>query len=378
NDQDSLMQFCETIADESLLALDTEFIREKTYYPQLCLIQVAAGSRIACVDPLAVSSLEPLLELIYDPGKTKLFHAARQDLEIFYQLRGSVPRPVFDTQVAATLLGYSDQSGYATLVSKMLGVELDKDQARTDWSQRPLNEKQIQYAANDVRYLIQLYPLIIDKLSSQHRIAWLDDDFESLVEDKLYQVDPESSWRRVSGHNKLKPRQLARLQQLAAWREQTAMRRDRPRRWILGDDVLINLAQQHPANLSQLEKIRGIKSSSIDKFGDAIIKVIMAAEQIPEEQWPRLPKWQRTTPQQDALVDVCMACMKQLAFENEISPGIVCNRKEMEKLVMGDYDLPLLNGWRRQLIGEAVLELLQGRKTLSIEDNRINIKALDT
>ena len=377
NDEKSLKTFCEEIRHENVLALDTEFIREKSYYPQLCLLQIAAGNQIACIDPLAITSLDPLLDIIYDSSKVKLFHAARQDLEIFFQLRNSIPKPVFDTQIAATLLGFNDQCGYAALISKMLDVQLDKDQARTDWSQRPLNNRQIQYAANDVRYLLQAYPLIIDKLSSQNRTEWLADDFEYLTDDSLYRIDPESTWRRVSGHNKLKPRQLAVLQKLAAWREQTAINRDRPRRWILADDILISLAQQTPGNLSQLEKIRGIKSSTIDKFGDAIIKIIFDARDIPEDQWPRLPKWQRTTPQQDALVDVCIAYMKQLAFENEISPGILCNRKDMEKLIMGDHELPILQGWRKQLIGQPVLNLLQGKQTLCIQDNKIIIQPLE-
>lgn len=377
NDEDSLAVFCENIRDEKVLALDTEFIREKTYYPQLCLIQVAAGNHIACIDPLSLNSLEPLLKLVYDTSKVKLFHAARQDLEIFYQLKNSIPRPIFDTQIAATLLGFNDQCGYAALIDKMLNVQLDKDQARTDWSQRPLNDKQVQYAANDVRYLQQVYPLIIDKLSSQNRSEWLKDDFDSLSDDSLYAIDPESTWRRVSGHNKLKPRQLAVLQKLAAWREQTAIKRDRPRRWILADDILISMAQHTPGNLLQLEKIRGIKSSTIEKFGDAIVQVILQAKDTPEEQWPSLPKWQRTTPQLDAVTDLCMAYMKQLAVENEISPGILCNRKDMEKMVMGDTDLPVLQGWRKKLIGQPVLELLHGNHGLCIKDNSIVIQSFE-
>jgi len=374
DDEASLASFCETIRHENVLALDTEFIREKTYYPQLCLLQVAAGEHIACIDPLALPSLKPLLDLIYDTTKIKLFHAARQDLEIFFQLRNNIPTPVFDTQIAATLLGFSDQCGYAALISKMLNIQVDKDQTRTDWSQRPLNDKQIHYAANDVRYLLQVYPLIMDKLSSQNRTEWLVDDFTALTNEALYSIDPESSWRRVSGHNKLKPRQLVILQKLAAWRENTAIKRDRPRRWILADDILMSLAQQLPSNLAQLEKIRGIKSGTIDNSGDAIIKIIAEGKNIPEEQWPHLVKRQRSTPQQDALVDVCLAYMKQLAFENDISPGILCNRKEMEQLIMGESNLNILQGWRKKLIGQPILNLLQGKHSLRIEDNKIIIQ----
>lgn len=373
DDSSSLAEFCDLISNENILALDTEFIREKSYFPRLCLIQIAAGEHIACIDPLAIENLGPLLDLLYDTSKTKILHAARQDLEIFYQLRKELPQPVFDTQIAATLLGFNDQVGYANLVQKMLGVQLDKDQARTDWTQRPLNNKQVQYAANDVRYLLQVYPIIFDKLSSQNRIDWLSTDFAELVDTSLYQVEPDNTWRRVSGHTRLKPRQLAVLQLLAAWRENTAIKKDRPRRWILPDDVLINLAQQMPANLDQLEKIRGIKSNTIDKFGDTIIKTIISGKQIPEEQWPKLPSWKRSTPQQEALIDLCMAYLKQLALENNISPGILCNRKDMEKLVMGNHDIAILQGWRNELIGQPVLQLLEGKYSLLIKDNKLEV-----
>ena len=371
DDNSSLSEFCELISNEAVLALDTEFIREKTYYPKLCLLQIAAGEHIACIDPLAIDNLEPLLDLLYDPAKTKVLHAARQDLEIFYQLRKSLPKPVFDTQIAATLMGFNDQVGYANLVQKMLGVQLDKDQARTDWSQRPLNNKQIHYAANDVRYLLQAYPLIIDKLTSQNRIDWLSADFDELVNTAVYEIDPNNIWRRVSGSTRLKPRQLVILQALAAWRENTAIKHDRPRRWILADDVLISLVQQTPQNLQQLEKIRGIKSTTVDKFGNAIIKAIIDAKQIPEDQWPSLPSWKRSTPQQEALIDLCMAYLKQLALENSISPGILCNRKEMEKLVGGVHEVAILQGWRNKLIGQPILQLLEGHYSLLIKDNKL-------
>ena len=377
DDNSSLSEFCELISNEAVLALDTEFIREKTYYPKLCLLQIAAGEHIACIDPLAIENLDPLLDLLYDPAKTKVLHAARQDLEIFYQLRKSLPKPVFDTQIAATLLGFNDQIGYANLVQKMLGVQLDKDQARTDWSQRPLENKQIHYAANDVRYLLQAYPIIIDKLTSQNRIDWLSADFDELVNTAVYEVDPNNIWRRVSGSTRLKPRQLVILQALAAWRENTAIKHDRPRRWILADDVLINLVQQTPQNLQQLEKIRGVKSSTVDKFGNAIIKAIIDAKQIPEDQWPSLPSWTRSTPQQEALIDLCMAYLKQLALENSISPGILCNRKEMEKLISGDHDVAILQGWRNKLIGQPILQLLEGHYSLLIKDNKLVVSPVN-
>ncbi|MEJ2142548.1 MAG: ribonuclease D [Gammaproteobacteria bacterium] len=377
DDNNSLVEFCKLISNETVLALDTEFIREKSYYPKLCLVQIAAGEHLACIDPLAITNLEPLLDLLYDTGKTKVLHAARQDLEIFYQLRKRLPQPIFDTQIAATLLGFNDQIGYANLIQKMLGVQLDKDQARTDWAQRPLNDKQIHYAANDVRYLSQIYPVMVEKLTAQNRVDWLSADFNELVDTALYDIDPDKTWRRVSGHTRLKPRQLVILQALAAWREKTAIKHDRPRRWILADDVLINLAQQIPQDMKQLEKIRGMKPGTVEKFGETIIKTILDAKQIPEEQWPKLPAWKRSTPQQEALIDLCMAYLKQLALQNNISPGILSNRKDMEKLITGDHNISILQGWRKQLVGQPLLSLLQGEYSLTIKNNKIDALPVD-
>jgi ribonuclease D len=218
---------------------------------------------------------------------------------------------------------------------------------------------------------------MVEKLTVQNRIDWLSADFNELVDTALYDIDPDKTWRRVSGHTRLKPRQLVILQALAAWREKTAIKHDRPRRWILADDVLINLAQQIPQDMKQLEKIRGMKPGTVEKFGETIIKTILDAKQIPEEQWPKLPAWKRSTPQQEALIDLCMAYLKQLALQNNISPGILSNRKDMEKLITGDHNISILQGWRKQLVGQPLLSLLQGEYSLTIKNNKIDALPVD-
>ena len=218
NDESTLAELCQLIASSDVVAMDTEFMRERTYYAQLCLIQLATDEVIACVDPLAIDDLNPLLDLLYEPKRLKILHAARQDLEIFFDLRGDVPRPVYDTQIAATLLGHGDQLGYAKLVKAMLSVNVDKDHSRTDWSKRPLDDAQIKYAENDVRHLIPMYRMQMKQLTKLGRESWLQADFDNLTDKNLYAPQKENLWKRIKGTRILKRNQLAIIQQLAVWR----------------------------------------------------------------------------------------------------------------------------------------------------------------
>ena len=263
----ALERTCDQLANQACLAVDTEFVREKTYYPVLCLIQIASPQQCVCIDPLAINDLSPLAALLLNSDTTKVFHAARQDLEILQLSRGEIPTPVFDTQTAATLLGLGDQLGYANLVKHFLNVQLSKGHARTDWERRPLSNEQLEYAADDVRYLIKMYPLIVQRLSDLGRLDWLDEDFAELTRPQLYQNEPQQQWQRVSGVQKLKGVQLAVLQQLAAWREQQAQQQNKPRKWILSDDILLVLAMQTPNKTEQLERVRGINSTLLQRQG---------------------------------------------------------------------------------------------------------------
>ena len=362
-----LLALCEQLQNVSYLAVDTEFIREKTYYPKLCLIQIAGDDIVACIDPLAITDLNPLLDLLYNPDIVKVFHAARQDLEIFYYLKNAIPAPLFDTQIAAALLGFSDQVAYMNLISELLGVHLDKGHSRTDWAKRPLDPEQLHYAANDVRYLLQAYPLILEQLNAKGRHDWLADDFATLANPELYESHPDDLWKRVSGNSRLKGKQLAALQKLAAWREQQAQAQDRPRKWIVSDDSLAILAQRMPANQAEIGKIRGLNEGVIQKHGQAILDCIEQALSTPVEQWPSHGKHIRLSPQQDALADMLMALIKIQAYTHQVAASVLASRKEIEQFIQGERQLNLLTGWRRKMAGEMALELLNGTRHLLVE-----------
>ena len=372
---EQLAEFCAAIADVRVLALDTEFYREKTYYAQLCLLQVAAHDVIACIDPLALPDLQPLLAIIYDPSKTKLLHAARQDMEIFYDLCQALPAPVFDTQIAATLLGYGDQIGYANLVKTMFGVRLDKAHTRTDWSQRPLDTEQIHYAMDDVRYLIPMYERQSELLAQKGRLRWLDQDFASLSDVSLYAPAEEQLWTRVRGAKFLKGVQLAALQRLTIWRETLAKQLNRPRRWILSDELLLEICRRMPTSAESLEKVRGCGSIA-KRYAQDITTHIQSVKTLPAELWPRVDLVEPLSIEQEALADVLMGIVRVSAVTNEVSPVVLAKRKEIEKLVQGDAHSPLNYGWRYELIGKELQTFLQGEKCLCMRDSRLNVTDL--
>ncbi|MDH5407629.1 MAG: ribonuclease D [Gammaproteobacteria bacterium] len=370
---DALLKFCNEIASANELAIDTEFIREKSYYSQLCLIQIASHEHIACIDPLAVADIGPLLDILYDSSKTKILHAARQDLEIFFNLREDIPKPIFDTQIAATVLGYGDQIGYSKLVEEFLDIHVEKGHARTDWSQRPLSKEQLNYAANDVRYLIQIYPMIKQRLDELGRSDWPDEDFQALCSPDLYRINSETIWQRISGHQRLKGNKLAILQRLAAWREELAVTQNRPRKWILADDVMVALTQQAPSSVAQLKTLRGLAPRVLEKYGQDILDMIEQAKQLPKDQWPCKDKLQRPSSQQEALTDGLMSLLKIRAAENSITASALANRKDIEQLVMGEQDLPLLHGWRAQLVGNDLVKMLKGELKLQVISGKLTV-----
>jgi ribonuclease D len=365
---EALQNLARRLGGSPWLCLDTEFMREKNYYPQLCLLQVANAEEIACVDPLALPDLDPLLEVLYDPATVKVLHAAKQDLEILYHLRGTVPQPIFDTQIAAALLCHNEQIGYANLVEQSLGVRLDKAHTRTDWSLRPLDSGQLRYAADDVRYLRQIYQQQLNQLREQGRLEWLREDFEALSDPAHYAPDPEQSWRRVKDAKRLKPRQLAVLKALAEWRERRAMELDKPRRWILRDEVLTELARAAPDARAGLERIRGLEPGTIKRVGDRLLQVIAAGGRTPREQWPELEPRLTVKPEQEAVVDLLMALLRMRAREHELSPAMLSNRHDLERLLNGDRDVAVLHGWRRALVGTDLQALLDGRLRLGVAD----------
>ena len=368
---DALNVFTEQLAGTDWIALDTEFLREKTYYPKLCLIQIATPEVVACIDPLALGDLTPLLEVLFDPRITKVMHAARQDMEMFYHIRAAVPAPVFDTQIAALLLGYPDQVGYGNLVRELLGVSLDKKHTRADWSLRPLSKDQIQYAADDVIYLVDIYRQLLERLTALGRLEWLSGDFEQLTRPALYQNDPGRAWLKVKGGNRLRGASLAILQRLAEWREQAAQQKDIPKGWLLRDDILVELARHQPDSLASLGKIRGLNEKILNRNGEQLLRLVAEAKNGKPEPFPGKTHSKRLSPAQDALVDVMMAVVRISGEKNSLNPAVLATRKQLEKLVAGEADTGLMQGWRRQLVGDQLQALLDGKLVLSARDGEL-------
>ena len=373
DDNEKLQELCEGIKDAPRLILDTEFIREKTYRAKLCLIQIATDDIVACVDPIALNDISPLMDIIYDETKLKIFHAARQDYEIFYDMNNKLPQPLFDSQLAASLLGYGDQVGYGALVNKALGVQLDKAHTRTDWSKRPLNKAQIHYASDDVYYLRQLYPLLKDKLVQQGREDWLNEEFEALCQPELYITHPEDAWNKVKGINRLRPRQLAAAKNIAKWREEMAIKKDRPRRWILADDILLAAAQLLPKNNAQLESIVNIKKATVENSGGNILECVKNALELDEANLPSAAKPKRLTADQEIIADLLLTQLKIIANEQNISPANIANRKMIEKVISGETDIPLLKGWRHQLAGKKIQAFLAGEFCMQVKNNKVSV-----
>jgi ribonuclease D len=359
-DRPALADFCAGLRGASWLALDTEFIREQTFYPQLCLIQVAApGGPLACIDPLALPSLDPLLDLLYDPAITKVLHAAHQDLELFYHLRGAAPTPVFDTQLAALVLGCGNQIGYAALVQQLLGVELNKAHTRANWRHRPLAPEWLTYAADDVRYLGELYLRQRAVLEERGWLESLAEDFQAFCHPDRYRLQPRDAWRRVREHNRLSGVQRAVLRTLTAWREEQASAHDRPRRWILDDAALLELVRRMPATLDELQHLRGLPVATRQQHGEALLARIAAARAEPPDQWPARPRRPRLTPEQSARVDELLGLIAVRANDYGIPPQGIADRQDVESLLAG-MDSPLRHGWRAAVVGRELQARLAG------------------
>ena len=368
-----LESFCSALHNADWIALDTEFLREKTYYPKLCLLQIATPDSVACIDPLALDDLSPLLDIIYNERIIKVMHSGRQDMEIFFHLKGSLPAPVFDTQIAALLLGHPEQVGYANLVKAVIGVELDKLHTRADWSLRPLSAEQLQYAADDVIYLVELYQQMIARLAELGRLEWLAEDFAAMVEPALYDNPPEQAWLKVKGGNRLRGDNLAILQALARWREATARKKDRPKGWILRDDVLMEIARHKPRSLAALGKIRGLSEGLLRNSGNKLVELVNEAAGKTPTPFPDIGKRAKLSPDQGALVDVMLALVRLSGEQNDLNPAVLATRKQLEKLVLGDRDITVTQGWRKKLVGEQLVKFLNGELRLTVNNGRLAI-----
>lgn len=375
NTIEQLDSLCEQIKKESWIALDTEFLREKTYYPKFCLLQIATPEWVACVDPIALPKLDVLFDVLYSTEITKVFHSCRQDLEIFYHIKGKLPTPIFDTQIAAPLLGFQDNPGYAMLVSSLLAINLSKAHTRADWSKRPLTADQIEYAADDVIYLCRIYQIMTQKLTELGRIDWLKNDFAELANPIHYLVKPENAWLRIRGQNKLTGKQLSIIQTLAEWREKTAQQEDRPKTWLLRDELLFDLAKLQPDTVNELTNVRGINERTLNRYGNELCKLITVAKNRPPVPLNIKDRPQKKSQQQEAILDILTALVRIRAEENALNPNILASRKDLEILLFNtnDDDCPLLHGWRFAMAGQELVGLLNGDLLLGIENEHLAI-----
>lgn len=355
-----LLQALNSLAEGDFVALDTEFMRESTYFPKLCLIQAATANACVLFDPLALPDLQPLWNFLNDPRRIKVLHAARQDLEVMsVAMRDTVlGGPIFDTQIAAALLGHPAQIGYAALVAARLGHTLDKGHTRTDWSQRPLSREQLQYAEDDVRYLVPLYLNLRDALEQAGRTQWLFEDTKEFEDPALHRTEPEAAWKRLKGLERLRPEQRATAKLLAQWREETAIKHDKPRGWILADDALREIADRMPGELAQLETIRNLPPGVVKRRGPELLALIERGRDAGNGE-PAFTPPPRPEAQQLALVTKLMNFTRTQAEALQISPELLATRRDVEQLVFSQRTDRLASGWRKDVIGDRLIAKVQ-------------------
>lgn len=356
------------LARSEFIALDTEFMRESTYYPILCLVQAATAEGIALIDPLALTDLQPLWDLLGQRHRVKVLHAARQDLEVMSQAPrssiteielpegGGIPGPIFDTQLAAAFLGHSSQIGYGNLVAERLSHSLAKGHARTDWTKRPLSAEQLDYAADDVRYLVPLYEQLRDALTDTGRLEWLQEEMLKLEDPSIFRTDPQEAWRRLKGLDRLGSIQRAVAKSLAAWRETKAMKHNRPRGWILPDDALREIAERMPTSLEQLQNLRLVSAGILRKNADELLALVAQAQQAAKGEDAYEPPG-KPDPDQVARVTKLMSEVRTQAERMKIASELLATRRDIEQLVYSGRAQGIGSGWRRDVIGERLLAL---------------------
>ena len=378
SDTASLASFCDRMSAEAFIAVDTEFMRDKTYWPILCLAQIGGGAEAVAIDPLAEGiDLKPLLDLMANERVLKVFHAARQDIEIFFNMSGAVPHPLFDTQVAAMVCGFGDSVSYETLAGKLAGARIDKSSRFTDWAHRPLTPRQIEYALADVIHLRPVYEKLRANLERSGRGPWLDEEMETLTDPAIYRLDPAESWRRFkprSGNRRF----LAVLRELAAWRETAAQQRDLPRNRIIRDESLLEIAAHAPSNVAELSRSRGLgKGISEGKFGAEILAVIGRALALPESAYPELSQRHEPPPGIGPLVDLLRVLLKYRCEESGVAQKLVASSDDLEMIAADDgAAVRALTGWRRELFGRDALDLKHGRIALTAAGKRVSLVTL--
>lgn len=383
---EEIAAFCAEATAVGLVGIDMEFERERTYRPILQLVQAATRERAVLIDPLAGADLTSLWTMIADPAVQKILHAGMQDMEIAHIESGRMlPQSLFDTQIAAALVGMGEQPGYADVVRRLAGVQLKKGERTTDWGRRPLTEAQCTYALDDVLYLHEVHDQLVEKLHEMGRMTWLREEVAFYGQADHYAKDADELWLRVSRHRSLKGRALAILRELALWREETAERRNIPRLRVVADDVLVDLARRVPTSIEDLEQLRRLHHREIERGGDEILAAVARGRDLPEDQWPRLPKVIDDDPELSVTVDLLATFVKYRAREMSIAPSYLGNRKEITAFAHAHRTgkpregHSLAHGWRYELVGRDLEEFLDGKLALSVVPGkgRLNLFPVD-
>lgn len=370
-----LSAFCDSLQGAGYITIDTEFLREKTFWPQLCLVQIAGPKSAVAIDPLAPGmDLAPLFALLADKSILKVFHAARQDVEIFHHLTGSVPTPMFDTQVAAMVCGFGESVGYETLVTKLAGARIDKSSRFTDWSARPLTERQLVYALSDVTHLRPAYEKLKRRLERTGRSHWLEEEMAVLEDPATYVVEPDESWRRLKPKSN-KPRFLGVLQELAAWREREAQRRDMPRSRVLRDETLLEIAAHAPRDIDELARTRGMGRGFAEGWqGTDVLAAVVRGLEKPDSELPVLEPRDENPPGLAPIVELLRVLLRMVCEEENVAPKLVASAADLEAVAADDNAaVPALHGWRREVFGDKAVALKHGRMALAIVGRRVCI-----
>jgi ribonuclease D len=369
---EDLARACGRLAQAPFVTVDTEFMRETTYYPKLCLIQMAGPDEGLLVDPLAPDiDLAPFLGLMRDPAIVKVFHSARQDLEIIWNMGGLIPRPLFDSQVAAMVCGYGDSVSYEQLVNDLAKARVDKSSRFTDWSRRPLTDAQRAYALSDVTHLAKVYEALMEQLRANGRLGWLEDEMAVLLSPETYRGDPDNAWRRLVGRLR-KAKEVAVLMEVAAWREREAQNRDVPRNRVLKDEAVIDVAVSAPRSVEALGRLRSIPNGFERSRTGA--EIIAAVERGLERDPSTVPAPERSRGRggNGAVLELLKVLLKAVAETEGVAPKIIATVDDLEAVALDDEaDVPMLKGWRRQLFGEKAIALKNGRVSLAVEDGRV-------
>ncbi|CDN91222.1 MULTISPECIES: ribonuclease D [Agrobacterium tumefaciens complex] len=370
----ALAEACTELAKSEFITIDTEFLRETTFWPELCLVQMASPTLEVLVDPLAKGiDLTPLFELMANPAVVKVFHAARQDIEIIYHLGGLIPHPIFDTQVAAMVCGFGDSISYDQLVQKIKNVQIDKSSRFTDWSRRPLTDKQLDYALADVTHLRDVYLALKAQLEREGRSLWLTEEMDILESRDTYDMHPDDAWLRLKSRLR-KPTELAILKFVAAWREREARSRNVPRSRVLKDDAIFEIAQQQPKDAEALSRLRTIpKGWERSASGTAIIETVNAALALPKEDMPKAPRHSHAPEGSGAAVELLKVLLKLTADKHGVAAKVIANSEDLDKIASeGEKaSVAALTGWRRELFGDVALKLINGEVALRFAGKKV-------